>query len=414
VGDLRRQTGGATSGGTTGRHSRLLAIQVAACLMLLTGTGLLLRGARRALVTDPGFDTKRLLMVILAPDAAAPVRPTPWELERGRRIEDGLKAIPGVIAAAGTDRAPFAGHSIGAAVTDEGQWVNGAISLQIGRDYFATLGVRPTAGRGFTPEEALNLAPVVIISQSTARHLWPGREALGRTISWPARTHDGIPVVHYTVVGVVPDVRLTELSKTDRVDLFFPRSATTKWIVRTEGAPEAVIASVYRVLNDIDPTLRSEAAVWTLEQGSLRVQRLFAEIPAAFASLLGAIALSLAGVGVFGVVSFAVARRTREFGVRVALGAQADDVILLVLRQTLPPVVWGTGVGLLGAIILSTLLARFVLSAAVPDFTYGAGAFPVGTFAVASAVLCMLIAVAAWLPARRAAKVDPVMALRTE
>jgi len=146
----------------------------------------------------------------------------------------------------------------------------------------------------------------------------------------------------------------------------------------------------------------------------MRVQRLFAKVPADFALLLGGLALALAAIGIYGMVSFLVVRRTREIGVRLALGARPADVVALVLRQNLPAVVWGAGFGLLGAIAVSVLLARLVLSAEMPDFTYGAGAFPVVPYAGALSVLLLVLALAAWLPARRAAKVDPMVALRAE
>ena len=174
-----------------------------------------------------------------------------------------------------------------------------------------------------------------------------------------------------------------------------------------------MVPSIFAALHEIDPSLES-LSVGTMEAGPIRVQWLMAEAPANIASPLGGLALALAAVGIFGVVSFGVARRTREFGIRLALGAQKRDLIALVLRQTLRPVAWGAAFGLAGAVAVSVLLARLVLNAEMPDFTYGAGAFPVATFAGALGVLLGVIALAAWLPARRAAKVDPVVALRAE
>jgi len=409
-----KQKSSEAASGISGRRNYLLAVQVAASLLLLAGAGLLLRGASRALTTDPGFDAPHLLAVVAwsnlqtaAPNAADQAR-------RAREIDARLRSVPGVVSVSGADRVPFSGHSISTFVTDENRWVNGCVTMHVDRDYFSTLGLRLVSGRPFTAAETAQAAPVVIITQSAARHLWPGKDPLGRSLHSPQRGPAGEPGTSYTVIGVAQDARFTLLSRVDDVDLFFPQAATAGWMVRTRGAPEAVVPSIYAALKEIDPLLESQSAVWTMEAGPMRVQWLMAEAPANIASLLGGIALALAAVGIFGVVSYGVARRTREFGIRLALGAQKRDVIALVLRQTLRPVAWGVAFGLAGAVAVSVLLTRLVLNAEMPDLTYGAGAFPVATFAGALGVLLAVIALAAWLPARRAAKVDPVVALRAE
>src|SRR5262249_27600451 len=136
--------------------------------------------------------------------------------------------------------------------------------------------------------------------------------------------------------------------------------------------------------------------------------------PATIAAALGGLALVLASVGVYGVVSFVVARRTREIGVHLALGAQKRDVVSLVLRQALPPVAWGAGVGLAGALALAPLLERMVVNPEIPDLTYGAGALPSATLLSVLGMLLAVIFAAALIPARRATKVDPMIALRAE
>jgi predicted permease len=411
---LKRHATGQAGRGIFGARNRLLAVQIAASLLLLAGAGLLLRGASRALNTDPGFDAKHLLSVVAWSNLPG-ATPNPAEqARRAREIDVRLRTVPGIVAVTGADRVPFAGHSVTAYVTDEGKWVKDCVVMQVDADYFTTLGLTLVAGRPFLAQEAADTSKVVIITQSAARHLWPGMDPLGRRIMAPKSGGVGNPEKQYTVVGVVQDARFTLLSKTDAVDLFFPQAASSLWLLRTQGAPEMSIPSVYAALRGLDPVLAAQTAVWTMEEGPMRVQRLLADVPANFASLLGAIALALAAVGIFGVVSFAVARRTREIGIRLALGAQDKEVVLLVLRQTLQPVVWGAALGLVGAVGLSILLAKLVLSAELPDLTYGAGAFPVATFGGALGVLLGVILLAAWLPARRAAKVDPMVALRAE
>jgi putative ABC transport system permease protein len=267
----------------------------------------------------------------------------------------------------------------------------------------------------FTTLEQETSAPVVIISESAARHLWPGKDPLGRRIEHPKRNRDGSRD-SFTVIGVAKDVRLTLLSQTDAIDLFFPRPLPINGMVlaHTRAAPEAAFQSVFAVLRSVNAILPSQALIMSMENGPIRLQQLLAEGPATFASVLGLIALVLASVGIYGVVSFVVTRRTREIGVHLALGARGGDVVLLVLRQTLRPVVLGAALGLVGAVGLSVLLTKLVINPEFPDLTYGAGAFPSATLIGVLVTLLAVIFVAAFIPARRAAKVDPLVALRCE
>ncbi len=411
---IKRRTGAPGTIGAKAGRNRLLAVQVAASLLLLAGTGLLLSSARRSLITEPGFDSRHLLTVIAWSNLDNAVSSAPNQIQRAREIEERLRRVPGVVAVASADRAPFSGHTSTAYVTDDGKWANGCITMNVTQDYFSTLGLRLAAGRTFTETETTEAAKVVIVSESAARHLWPGKNPLGRRLETVHPDRGGTPALRYTVVGVVQDARLTSLSEVDDIDLFFPRPATAVWLVRTQGKPEVLIHPIFAELGTLDPKLPSQTAVWTLEEGSMRVQRLFAKVPADIALALGGIALALVAVGIYGVVSFLVARRTHEIGVRLALGARPGDVVGLVLRENLRAVAWGAGAGLAGAIGVSVLLTRLVLNAEMPDITYGAGAFPVGPYASALGVLLAVLTVAAWLPARRAAKVDPMVALRAE
>ncbi|HWA85343.1 MAG TPA: ADOP family duplicated permease [Opitutus sp.] len=411
---IKRRTGAPGTIGAKAGRNRLLAVQIAASLLLLAGTALLLASARRSLTTDPGFDSHHLLTVVAWSNINNNVTSAPDQLQRAREIEERLRRVPGIVGVASADRAPFTGHTSTAYVTDDGKWMNGCITMNVTGDYFSTLGLRIVAGRTFTETETTDAANVLIVSESAARHLWPGKNPLGRQLETAHSERDRTPAVRYTVVGVVQDARLTNLSEVDDIDLFLPRAATAMWLVRTQGKPEALIHPIFTELGALDPKLPSQTAVWTLEEGSMRVQRMFAKVPADIALALGGIALALAAVGIYGVVSFLVARRTHEIGVRLALGARPGDVVALVLRQNLRAVAWGAGMGLAGAAGISILLTRLVLNAEMPDITYGAGAFPIGPYAGALVVLLAVLTVAAWLPARRAAKVDPVEALRAE
>lgn len=398
----------------TGRsRHRLLATQIAACLLLLAGAGLLFRGAARALRTEPGFDARHLFVLRINPRTTAQDAAT--HLALLREVQARVGALPEVDAVTSAERAPYFGHSIGPFLTDEERWVDGCVSLRADANYFATLRLPLIAGRGFTPQEVETRASVVVISESAARRFWPGSDPLGRRIFQPRRGRDGGREA-FTVIGVAKDARLTLLSQTDAADVFFPRPlAADGWfLVHTRGAPETALPATLAALRQLDSTLPSQSLLLTMEKGPMEIQRLLASGPAMFASVVGVVALVLAAVGIYGVVSFVVARRTREFGVHLALGATGGDVVALVLRQTLRPVAWGAGIGLAGAVVLSVVIKRLVLNPEIPDLTYGAGAFPSATLIAVFALLLGVILLAAIIPALRAAKVDPMVALRAE
>jgi ABC-type antimicrobial peptide transport system permease subunit len=288
------------------------------------------------------------------------------------------------------------------------------VKNEVAANYFEALGIPLVAGRSFTVQEQETRAPVMVISQSAAHQLWPGKNPLGRRLaSWQNR--DGNKSF-FVVIGVTRDARLTLLSQVDKIDLFFPRplSADATLLVHTRLPPTVTFQSTFAALRDVNPTLPSQALLMSMEQGPMQLQRLMAEAPAMFATLLGGLALVLAAVGIYGVVSYLVARRTREIGIHLALGAQKTDIVRLVLRQTLRPVVWGAGIGLAGAVAVSVLITRLVLNPEIPDLTYGAGAFPSATLLCVLALLLGVILLAAFIPARRATKVDPMVALRCE
>jgi len=404
---------GAPTRGPWSRRNLLLTAQVAMSLLLLAGAGLLFRGAAHALTTDPGFDAKHLFLMRINPDTAAPTAGAHTALLH--EVVARISALPEVDSVAWSDHAPYMGHSIGWFETDDGRRVNDCVTLRGTASYFGTLGIPLVAGRTFTAEEETTRAPVVVISQSAAHRLWPGKDPLGRRMADAKPAKDG-GRNWFVVIGVVKDTRLTLLSQVDAADLFFPQpvGADGLFLVHTRSAPEAAFSPTWTTLRRLSATLPSQTLILSMEQGPMQFQRLWAEWPATFASVLGLIALLLSAVGIYGVVSFLVARRTREIGIHLALGAQKRDVVGLVLRQTLRPVVWGASVGLLGATGLSVLLTRLVLNPEIPDLTYGAGAFPSATLLGVLGLLLGVILLAAFIPARRATRVDPIVALRAE
>jgi ABC-type antimicrobial peptide transport system permease subunit len=217
---------------------------------------------------------------------------------------------------------------------------------------------------------------------------------------------------------VVKSVRSTYLSKQGEAFLYFPKPLSSTFgsmLVHTRAAPESAYRSAFAALAAIHPNLPAQTFMISVEQGPVQIQKLMTGAPAVVASMLGLLALILAAVGICGVVSYLVTERTREIGIHIALGAGRHDVISMVTRQTLRPVAWGAGIGLLiGAFCLSAALAALIAMPDVPDLTYGAGAFHTATFLGVLAVLVLTVLIASFIPVRRATRVEPSVALRNE
>jgi ABC-type antimicrobial peptide transport system permease subunit len=285
-------------------------------------------------------------------------------------------------------------------------------------EYFAVVGIRLLTGRAFTHEEIEREPPIAIISESTAKRLWPGHDPLGRRIT-PGATwlRDVVGHESFTVVGVVKSIRSTYLSKDDAGYVYIPRrlnGAGTLFLVRTTTRPDTFFKSLSVALAGVNQNLAARTFMSSMEEGPVRMQELMAQVPATVASIVGCLGLLLACIGIYGVVSHFVARRKREIGIRIALGAAPSDVIAAVSAQTLRPVAWGTGIGLLGAVGISALLHTLIVMPDLPDLTYGAGAFDPLTFVCVLSLLASVVLLAAFAPVWRATRVDAAVALRNE
>lgn len=396
--------------GSRRRGYALLVAQLAVSLVLLTGASLLIGGARRSRTIDPGFDADHVLLVSLNPQTLRADRAARTALVG--RVAERLRALPDVRAVAWTDRPPMAGHAY-RTVTEGRSTVTFSLK-SVSDGYFDAIGARILSGRAFSPEEVAGGRDVMIVSASVARRYWPGQDPVGRTVfdhPWLA-LHDSQPS---TIVGVVADMRGTYLSRIDD-GLYYPQPLDqgVTLIVRARSEPSAVAHSVLAALGSIDPLLPSQASVLSLDEGPLRLQRMMSDIPAALAGGLAAIGLLLAAVGLYGVVVQLVTRRTREIGVRMALGASRWEVVKMVLSGSLRPAMWGSLLGLVGAAATAAGFAALLAMPDAPDLTYGRGAFDPVTFASVLGVLGLVVMLATIGPTRRALQVDPVEALRTE
>jgi putative ABC transport system permease protein len=417
-GDLHSTLKQAVYGRVTARRKRSLLIgaQVAACLMLLAGAGLLFRGVWRSADADPGFDIRHVAIVGVNLKLAAET-PQARAALLVRAIER-IEALPEVASVASADRPPFLGHGTGGFKNERNQQFACLFNLVSPR-YFESLDIPLLSGRTFTAQEIATQAPVAVISMAAAQQAWPGQDPIGHAIlglEW-ARQEGQLPHDRYAVIGVAKSVRSTYLSKQDEPYLYFPKPVSTTFgslLVRTRVLPDAAAHSVMRALGAVHPDLPSQTFMVALDQAPLEVQRLMAAAPAVVAGALGMLALLLASLGVFGLVSQLVVQQTREIAIRVSLGAQNRDVIGSVMGQTIRPVAIGAAFGLAGALGISFLLKTIMNAPDMPDLTYGAGAFDPLTFIGVLAMLATVVAIASFAPVRHATRISPADALRFE
>ena len=411
--EILKQGGTATEGGARwGLRNVLLATQVAGSLVLLTGAAMLFHGVSASRTVDPGFDVARALVVAVDVKSLGPAADA--RVAQLRRITSRIEAAPDVRAVAWTTNPPFVGHRL-----RNGN--DGIGPITIGRDYVASsyfdaFSIPLVAGRAFTRDEAERGAAVVVISASLAQRYWPGQDPIGHsTAERPFLNADDNRA--YTIVGVARDVRHTWLSRPDAGFEYFPLALAASpglLIVGTRGAAAAALGATRNALAAVDPALPLRTTIVTMEDGPMAVQRLMAAAPATLASALAAFGLILTAVGLYGVVAQMVVRRTREIGIRTALGATRRGVLMTVARHTLRPVAWGAAIGAVGAVGVSVALAALVRIPDAPDLTYGRGAFdPVAFLAVFGALITVVVAAMA-VPAARAMRVDPLVALRDD
>ena len=380
----------------------LLVVQVALSLVLLVGAGLFLQTLKELRRVDVGFDSNNLLLVRVAPRLGG------YDLERstelyGRLIER-VGSVPGVMAVSLSQLAPLSGgynsteiHVAGRATEDREIY-----RMVVSPGFFDVLGIPLLRGRDLTGQDVRSAPRVAVINEAAARKFFGNDDPVGKRFgSSPDRLSE------VEVVGVVKDAKYASVREAAPPTMYqslqqSPRPAAVLE-VRTVGAPLGAVASVREAIRQVDPNLpiaEVSTQAQNIEQLFAR-ERLFAHAYALF----GGIALLLASIGLFGLMSYNVARRTSEMGIRMALGAQRQDVLGLVMRESLLLVVLGIAFG--GA--LAVVSVRFVAS-----MLFSVPPYDVGTFAAAVLVMVAVSAVAAYLPARRASRVDPIVALRYE
>jgi len=407
VGFGRRATAGPSHVGTS---AALVAGEVALAVMLAVSSILLLRSFVALRSTSTGFDAENVIAARVTPPGATfhePERLTAFY----STLLDRARALPGVRGAAAVDKLPMAQSVWGVALRIEHQFEDAKHTLpdlghyqSVTPDYFTTMGIPIQQGRAFSDADRPGAPPVVIVSRSVARRFWPNEDAIGKRVGYPYDT------LWMTIVGVVPDTKQDSLRDTLSTSVYTPwrqrsrMSGEEMWlVVRATGDPASIAASIRRIVAEADRTV-AVSDVRTMNavvDRSLSTTRFTTVLVASFAAL----ALLLGAVGIYGVMSYLVSQRTREMGIRVALGATRSQVVRLIVSRALRLAAAGGVVGL-GAALMTTRALR--------QWLYGVSPSDPTTLAIVAVVFLVVAVVASSAPALRATRVDPSTSLRAE
>jgi putative ABC transport system permease protein len=391
----------------------LVAAQVALSVLLLVGAGLLIRTFFKVQAIDPGFNARQnMLLVDLVPGLAGYTEPQIQNYYR--TLIENMNALPGVEKAALAVRVPFSPSGGGAQqdvllpgmTPPAGQTGYPVNFTWVGPDYFNVIGTRVQQGRGIENGDTTDTQRVAVINATLAKRFWPSGDAVGRTLQVTGRFGTALKTpVEFQVVGVVEDAKWNALTEPARplmyLSLFQRAESEVTLLLRTSGEPAALTAGVRRELMRVDKNVPMLATT-SLKQHiafTLNTERTRALLSGAF----GALGLLLAAAGIYGVLSYFISRRTREIGLRIALGAARGNVLGWVIRHGMRLVVIGIAVGLGAALLLSRALEGLLFGVHPTD--------PL-TLALVVAVLVAVALLAIYLPARRASSVDPMEALR--
>jgi putative ABC transport system permease protein len=404
--DVQEDLKDASRGSSEGKRrawvrQALVVSEVALACVLLVGAGLLMRSFQRLLEVDLGF----------RPEQAAA-----WRIETGERFQNNAQrvaffneliravaAVPGVESVGLTDTLPL-GRNRSWSVRAKGEtYPEGQVPIVFPRivdhGYLKTMRIPLRAGRDFMAHDTAESERVLIVNETMARRLWPGREAVGQIAMLGDR--------EWRVAGVVGNVRHSALEQEAGLEMYLPitqsGSGSVELVVRTKLPTETLVPSVRAALNQVDPKLPTSEfqTLGQLVDQATSPKRLVTLLLGSFSLL----ALILAALGIYGVISYAVTQRTHELGIRVALGADAHDVLKLVIGQGMRPVLIGLALGMVGALTVTRLLTSLLFGVSPSD---------PHTLTGVTLLLLVVALLACYLPARRAAQVDPLIALRYE
>jgi predicted permease len=394
-----------------GRHRRsfdlrsaLVVGQIALAVLVLVAAGLLVRSLQNLLAVDLGFQADKVLVL-------------PIELPRNKKagdasqfyriLESRLAALPGVEAVSSASIAPMSGSVGSMGISIEGRTVPADQNLAVdfneaGPGYHELLGIPIVRGRSFDERDSAGTAPVVVVNEAFARMFFDGLDPIGKRI----RYGSGQPWIE--IIGVTRDYRLQKLTEPPPPHIDLPRSQSdvagySSMLLRTSTDPLSLLRPAVQLVHDIDPavTVSNASALSSNVRDSIAPARM----AAALISVFGTVALLLAAVGIYGVMAYSVTRRTREIGIRMALGARRPDVLLMIIKRGGLLTLAGLAVGIACGRLASRLMASLL---------YGVGTGDSLAFAATTVLVLSAALLACYLPARRAAKCDPMTALRYE
>ena len=411
------ESGGGGRGATESARGRrlrgaLVVAEIALALVLLSSAGLLIQSFFKLQQVNPGFDARNVLAVKFSlPDSTYPdsVRTADF----CQRFADRVSALPGVRSASIVTPLPLSGQLRNLSFQIEEHPVAEAQKpttdvYAAGLNYFRTMSIPLLRGRDFTTQDTLKSPFVVIVNETFARRFFPGEDPIGKRVSPDGSTEPGppgAPAPVREIVGVVPDVKARTLDSPPRPQMYLPHAQyadhNVALVTRADHDPRALLPALRAAVAELDSTVPLYAAQPMENYVALGAAR--PRFNAVLLSIFAAVALTLTAIGIYGVMAYSVAQRTQEIGIRMALGAQKGDVFRLVVGGGLRLVVAGVVIGVLAALALTRLLASLL---------YGVNVADAPTLSAVVLLLGFVALLACWLPARRAAGVDPAIALR--
>ena len=410
--DVLKEGGRHASGTASHRlRSALVVSEIALAVVLLVGAGLMMKSLWRLLNTNVGFKTENVLTMTVVLPPAKYTDPN-QQINFNNQLRDRVQSLPGVMGAGTVNILPVNGGNTtrfyvdGDPIPAPGQEIE-ANTRTVSDDYFKTLGIPLLAGRTFDTRDMANTPVAIIINKTIADRVFPGRDPVGMRLRYPSVQVDPI-----TIVGVVGDVKITGLDEAVKPVLYysFRQSPSTfaNLVARTSNDPNALSGSIRNEVRNLEP----DAAILNIRT----MDEMIAQTPASFMrrfpalliSIFAGVALLLASIGIYGVVSYSVSQQTHYIGVRMALGARPADILKMVLKQGLVLALLGVGIGVLAALGLMQLVTK------KSTLLFEVSGADLGTFSIVTGALFVVALLACYVPARRATKVDPLVALRYE